>query len=64
MDLNMITLRTTMGDISIELDFENAPITSANFLSYAKENFYNDTVFHRVINGLSLIHISEPTRPY
>ena len=47
----MITLRTTMGDISIELDFENAPITSANFLSYAKENFYNDTVFHRVING-------------
>ena len=51
MDLNMITLRTTMGDISIELDFENAPITSANFLSYAKESFYNDTVFHRVING-------------
>ena len=47
----MITFRTTMGDISIELDFEKAPISSANFLNYAKENFYNDTVFHRVING-------------
>jgi len=47
----MITFRTTMGDISIELDFDNAPVTSANFLSYAKDNFYNDTIFHRVING-------------
>ena len=40
-----------MGDISIELDFDKAPITSENFLSYAKEDFFNDTVFHRVING-------------
>ena len=47
----MITFRTTMGDISIELDFDNAPVTSANFLSYAKDNFYNETIFHRVING-------------
>ena len=47
----MITFRTTMGDISIALDFDNAPVTSANFLSYAKDNFYNDTIFHRVING-------------
>jgi peptidyl-prolyl cis-trans isomerase B (cyclophilin B) len=47
----MITFRTTMGDFSIELDFEKAPITSANFLAYAKENFFNETVFHRVING-------------
>ena len=47
----MITFRTTMGDISIELDFDKAPISSANFLSYAKDNFYNETVFHRVING-------------
>jgi peptidyl-prolyl cis-trans isomerase B (cyclophilin B) len=49
--LHMITFRTTMGDISIELDFDNAPISSANFLTYAKDEFYNDTVFHRVING-------------
>jgi peptidyl-prolyl cis-trans isomerase B (cyclophilin B) len=47
----MITFRTTMGDISIELDFDNAPVTSANFLNYAKDNFYNETIFHRVING-------------
>ena len=47
----MITFRTTMGDISIELDFDRAPASSANFLSYAKEDFYNDTIFHRVING-------------
>jgi len=47
----MITFRTTMGDFSIELDFDKAPITSENFLSYAKEDFFNDTVFHRVING-------------
>ena len=40
-----------MGDFSIELDFDKAPITSENFLSYAKEDFFNDTVFHRVING-------------
>ena len=31
----MITLRTTHGDISIELDFDNAPITAANYLQYA-----------------------------
>jgi peptidyl-prolyl cis-trans isomerase B (cyclophilin B) len=47
----MITFRTTMGDFSIELDFDNAPVTSANFLRYAREDFYNHTVFHRVING-------------
>jgi len=47
----MITFRTTMGDIAIELDFDKAPISAANFLSYAKDNFYNDTIFHRVING-------------
>jgi len=47
----MITFRTTMGNISIELDFDKAPVSSANFLSYAKDNFYNETVFHRVING-------------
>jgi len=47
----MITFRTTMGDFAIELDFDKAPVTAANFLSYARENFYNDTIFHRIING-------------
>jgi len=47
----MITLRTTMGDIAIELDFDKAPLSAANFLQYAREGFYNGTIFHRVING-------------
>jgi peptidyl-prolyl cis-trans isomerase B (cyclophilin B) len=47
----MITLRTTQGDISIELDFDNAPNTAANYLQYARDGFYNGTIFHRVIPG-------------
>ena len=45
----MIILHTTMGDISIELDFEKAPISSKNFTEYAQEGFYEGTIFHRVI---------------
>ena len=47
----MITFRTNMGDFSIELDFDKAPITAANFLQYARDDFYTGTVFHRVISG-------------
>ena len=47
----MITFKTNMGSFSIELDFEKAPITSANFLQYARDDFYTGTIFHRVING-------------
>ncbi len=47
----MIILHTNYGDISIELDFDKAPKSAENFLNYAKEGFYNDTVFHRVINN-------------
>ena len=47
----MITLHTNMGDIKIALDTENAPVTSENFLTYAKEGFYDGTIFHRVIDG-------------
>lgn len=47
----MITLRTNMGDIAIELDFDKAPLSAANFLQYARDGFYNGTIFHRVING-------------
>lgn len=50
----MITLHTNMGDIVIELDFDNAPISAENFLNYAKEGFYNGTIFHRVINGFMI----------
>lgn len=50
----MITLRTTQGDISIELDFANAPTTAANYLQYARDGFYNGTIFHRVIPGFMI----------
>lgn len=47
----MITLHTTFGDIDIELDFDKAPVTAANFLQYCRDEFYNETIFHRVIDG-------------
>lgn len=47
----MITLHTNFGDISIELDFENAPNSAANFQQYAEDGFYEGTIFHRVIDG-------------
>ena len=47
----MIIFKTNMGSFSVELDFEKAPITSANFLQYAIDDFYTGTIFHRVING-------------
>ena len=47
----MITLHTNYGDIDIELDFDRAPKTAANFLQYCRENFYAGTIFHRVIPG-------------
>lgn len=45
----MVTLKTNMGDIQIELDSKNAPHTVANFLQYAKEGHYDGVIFHRVI---------------
>ncbi|MCK4608708.1 MAG: peptidyl-prolyl cis-trans isomerase [Gammaproteobacteria bacterium] len=47
----MITLQTNYGDIVIALDHENTPKTAENFLTYAKSGFYDNTVFHRVIDG-------------
>lgn len=47
----MITLHTNAGDITIELDFEKAPISAANFKQYAEDGFYEGTIFHRVIDG-------------
>lgn len=45
----MISLITNLGQIDIELDHENTPETSANFVKYAKEGFFKNTLFHRVI---------------
>ena len=50
----MIVLKTSYGPITVELDFEKAPKSAANFLSYAKSGFYDGTVFHRVINDFMI----------
>ncbi|ENH7392984.1 TPA: peptidylprolyl isomerase [Vibrio vulnificus] len=50
----MITLHTNFGDIKIELNAEKAPETSANFLQYCREGFYDNTIFHRVIDGFMI----------
>jgi len=47
----MITLKTNLGDIKIELNFDKAPITAKNFQQYVEDGFYNGTIFHRVIKG-------------
>lgn len=50
----MITLHTNYGDITLELDFEKAPKTAANFKQYVEEGFYDGTIFHRVINNFMI----------
>ena len=50
----MITLKTSKGDIVIELDHKNAPETTSNFLQYVKNRFYDGTIFHRVIDGFMI----------
>ncbi len=46
-------ISTNMGDMKIELS-DKAPITVANFKSYAQKNYYDGTVFHRVIPGFMI----------
>ena len=49
-----VTLHTNYGDIKLSLDEKNAPISTQNFLNYAQNGFYNNTIFHRVINGFMI----------
>lgn len=44
-----VKLTTSLGEIIIQLNPEKAPVSSANFLTYVNEGFYNGTIFHRVI---------------
>lgn len=46
-----IKFTTTLGSFTLQLNTAKAPNTSANFLTYVKEGFYNGTLFHRVIPG-------------
>lgn len=58
--MSVITLKTTLGDIQIELDDVKAPISSANFKQYVEDGHYDGTVFHRVIKGF-MIQGGDPT---
>ncbi len=49
-----VRLKTSLGDITIELDEKRAPVTVDNFLQYALEGFYDGTIFHRVIPGFMI----------
>lgn len=50
----MITLHTNYGDIELELDFDKAPKSAANFKEYAESGFYDGTIFHRIINNFMI----------
>ncbi len=50
----VVQLQTSLGDIRIELRADKAPVTVANFLAYVRDNFYEGTVFHRVISNFMI----------
>ncbi|MBP0125809.1 MAG: peptidylprolyl isomerase, partial [Candidatus Nitrotoga sp.] len=50
----MVRLHTNHGDITLDLDAEKAPITVKNFLEYVNSGFYNNTLFHRVIDNFMI----------
>jgi len=66
----VVVLVTSLGDITLELEPEKAPITVENFLNYVDAGFYDGTVFHRVIpnfmiqgGGMTANLSQKPTRP-
>ena len=51
---SIVEMKTSMGNIEIELFNDKAPISAKNFESYIKDNFYNGTIFHRMIPGFMI----------
>jgi peptidyl-prolyl cis-trans isomerase A (cyclophilin A) len=49
-----LVIETSLGNVTVELFQKEAPISTQNFLDYAKSGFYNGTVFHRVIPGFMI----------
>jgi cyclophilin family peptidyl-prolyl cis-trans isomerase len=49
-----VEMQTSQGTILIELDSEKSPKTVQNFLQYTRDGYYNDTIFHRVIDGFMI----------
>ena len=52
--IEMLTISTNYGDISLEIDFENAPKTAANFMQYVNDGFFDGTIFHRIIDNFMI----------
>jgi len=52
--MEYVVIETNKGNISLELDPNEAPITVANFMAYVDDGFYDNTVFHRVIDGFMI----------
>ena len=52
--MKKVTMETSMGTITLELDDTKAPATVANFVQYAKDGHYDGTIFHRVIDGFMI----------
>ena len=50
----MLTLKTSLGDIVLELDHEKAPKTCENFEQYVRDGHFDGTIFHRVINNFMI----------
>ncbi|HTP40353.1 MAG TPA: peptidylprolyl isomerase [Steroidobacteraceae bacterium] len=50
----MVRFETSLGDFTLDLDAEKAPITVANFLEYVDEGFFDGLIFHRVIPGFMI----------
>ena len=53
-DNPQVVIDTTLGSLTLELDAEKAPITVENFLAYVSSGHYDDTIFHRVIDGFMI----------
>lgn len=50
----ILKMETTLGDIYLELDGAKAPISTMNFVQYAKDKYYDGTIFHRVMDGFMI----------
>ena len=50
----LVKFETNHGDFTLDIDEVNAPKTAANFLQYVKDGHYDNTIFHRVIDGFMI----------
>ena len=53
-DMMYVVMKTNKGDVVMELDHKMAPKSVENFMSYVNENYYDGTIFHRVISGFMI----------